>query len=500
VQPSTSRVLAPIASAASVVFVATVAATPGSPFQPVLPAGAQSAGPFRALSDVLGLGGLSNGPLAAISVTAVAVAAAAFALVIREAWYGRLSVRTVVLLMIAYHAIVATLPLLFSRDVYSYAFYGRIWSTHGANPYVSTPADFPDDVLRSYVGPKWVDTPAVYGPLWTLVSSGVVRVVTNLGAIAIAFRALAILASLATLATIAWVVRRRWPSREAFALAAFGLNPVVLFQSVGSGHNDLWVGLAIIGGVALLVVRRPYLAVAALTLGALIKASAGVAVVLLVVGLVAAAERERRVRVAAGAIGVAAGVAAAFAAPFIQTDDPTLGMLELATHQGWLAPSRFFRRILDIVSLGAVARIAFAGMLLVGLGALVIRIARDAPRMTPEDHGAAWAWGLLLLILLGPVLLPWYVAWVLPLVWVVPRVPRLVTLGVSIALTVSQFTTEPERFPGAFDANLLFGHYLVTPFVVVLLVWLALDLRRRLRDGAPLADEPEREPAHERYD
>jgi hypothetical protein len=75
-----------------------------------------------------------------------------------------------------------------------------------------------------------------------------------------------------------------------------------------------------------------------------------------------------------------------------------------------------------------------------------------------------------------------------------------VTLGVSIALTVSQFTTEPERFPGAFDANLLFGHYLVTPFVVVLLVWLALDLRRRLRDGAPLADEPEREPAHERYD
>jgi predicted Na+-dependent transporter len=105
---------------------------------------------------------------------------------------------------------------------------------------------------------------------------------------------------------------------------------------------------------------------------------------------------------------------------------------------------------------------------------------------------------LLLLILLGPVLLPWYVTWMLPLVWVLPRVPRLVTLGTGVALTVSQFTAEPGRFRAAYDANLLFGHYAVTPFIVVLLGWLLVDLRRRLRDGAPLADEPEREPAHDR--
>jgi hypothetical protein len=497
-QPPASRIVAPVLSVVSVLFMATVAATPGSPFQPVLPAAAQPSGPFRALADALGLGSLSPEALAVVGVAAVSFAAVAFVLVVREAWHGRLSVRTVVVMTLAYHLVVALLPLLFSRDVYSYAYYGRIASTYGANPYVSTPADFPNDVLRLYVGPKWVDTPAVYGPLWTLVSAGVVRIFTNVTAIIDAFRALAIVASLTTFATIGWVVARRRPARQAFALAAFGLNPVVLFQTVAGGHNDLWVGLAIIGGLALLVARRPYLAVAALTLGALVKASAAIAVVLLVVGLVAAADRERRARVAAGAIGTAAAVALVFAAPFLQTDDPTLGMLELATHEGWLAPSRFFRRIFDIVSLGALVRVAFAVMLLLALGALLVRVVRDAPRMGPDDHGAAWDWGLLLLILLGPVLLPWYVVWVLPLVWVVPRVPRLVTLGVGVALTVSQFAAEPERFGRAFDANLLFGHYVITPFVVALLVWLLVDLRRRLRDGAPLADEPEREPAHDR--
>ena len=37
-------------------------------------------------------------------------------------------------------------------------------------------------------------------------------------------------------------------------------------------------------------------------------------------------------------------------APFANTDDPTLGAVELGSHEGWLAPSRFFRRVFDAVS------------------------------------------------------------------------------------------------------------------------------------------------------
>ena len=195
--------------------------------------------------------------------------------------------------------------------------------------------------------------------------------------------------------------------------------------------------------------------------------------------------------------GLAAAIAAVFAAPFFNLHDPTLGILELAGHEGWLAPSRFFRRLLDAISgdtLGVVARMAFAVVLLTAVVILVRAVWRSAQRTdddrtAAEELGAAWGWSLVLLMLLGPILLPWYVVWALPLVWLLPRVPRLVLLGTSVALGVSQWTAEPARFPGAYDVNVLIGHYVITPLVIALLGWLLFDGWRRWRGGRPLQDE-----------
>ena len=190
-------------------------------------------------------------------------------------------------------------------------------------------------------------------------------------------------------------------------------------------------------------------------------------------------------------VGVAAAVGAAFAAPFFQTKDPSLGMVELAQHEGWLAPSRLFRRLLDGVSgdtLGVVVRVAFPVAFVLVLALIARALVRRGDSVSITAQGATWGWGLLFLMLLGPVLLPWYVTWTLPLAWLLPRVPRETLIGVGLALTVSQFTSEPARFEHAYNANLLFGHYVVTPVVVGLLFWLALDLRRRVRSGLPLED------------
>ena len=135
-------------SIVSFIFVATVAATPFSPFTPVLPA--FPSGPFRWLSDLAGLDGLRGSALVAIGVVAVVFAAVAFVLVLLECRRGSISPRTVIGLAIAYHVALLLLPLLFSRDVYSYAYYGRIAATYHANPYVSTPADFPQDALATF--------------------------------------------------------------------------------------------------------------------------------------------------------------------------------------------------------------------------------------------------------------------------------------------------------------------------------------------------------------
>lgn len=481
----------------AVVATALVASVPGSPLHPVLPPGVEPGGPFRWLADAVGLDVVHGSALVTASVTAVLASVVAFVFVLREAWRGRISLRASVILAIGAHIMVATLPLLISRDVYSYIAYGAIAGIHHANPYLQTPIDFPADAVVSLVGPRWLSTPAVYGPLFTGFASAVVRLVGSVWAQVQVFRMTALIASLGSLALIVTTVRRVRPSRAAFAVAAFGMNPVVLFQSVGSGHNDLLVALAVAGAFALLLARRQMLSVAALTLGTLVKATAGLPLLLLLVWCVARAPAGRRIRTLITHGGLAVGIAAVFAAPFFNLHDPTLGLSELAGHEGWLAPSRFFRRFLDAISgdtLGVVARVVFALLLLTAAVALV-RVVWSSARRTDDDLiareelGAAWGWSLVLLMLLGPILLPWYVVWALPLVWLLPRVPRLVLLGTSVALGVSEWTAEPARFPGAYDLNALIGHYVITPAVIVLLGWLLQDGWRRWRGGRSLQDE-----------
>ena len=487
-QAAAVRRLAPAASLGSMVLVALVAATPRSPFQPKLPAAAEPSGPLRWVVRTIRLDELRDTPLAVVGVVVVVLAAAGFVLLMWAAWRCEVRVRTVVAIAVAGHVLVLLLPMLFSRDVYSYADYGRIAAVYHANPYVSTPADFPRDLLAPFVGPKWFDTPAVYGPVWVLVSAGVARLVSSVTAFIDAFRAIAFAGSVATFGVVWWTVRRRWRERTAFALAAFGANPVILFHSVASGHNDLLVALSIAAGFALVIAGRPRLALVVLALGALIKATAALPLVLLVVWLIARAEPGRRVREAAVDLAIPLVIAAAFALPFLQTRDPTLGMLELAGHEGWLAPSRFFHRLLEVAGIGWLGRLLFA----VALAGAVVAIARSIVRhreMGDDELGAAWGWALLLLVLLGPVLLPWYVAWVLPLVWLLPRVPRIVTIGTSAALIVSQLRTEPGNLPQLYTTSLIIGHYVITPFVIVLLAWVGVDLWRRVRGSAPLGEE-----------
>src|SRR5207244_11222803 len=132
------------------------------------------------------------------------------------------------------------------------------------------PADFRAEPVARFVGPKWASTPAVYGPFFTTIAAGFARAFRSLPALIAAFRVLALLASLGTLAAIALLARRLAPERAAFAIAIFGLNPVVLFQSVASGHNDLLVALSVAGALALVVSGRAGRALAGLAVAPLL--------------------------------------------------------------------------------------------------------------------------------------------------------------------------------------------------------------------------------------
>lgn len=493
-KPPRSATRAVVLSALGVVLFAAFAATPGSPFQPVLPEGARPVGPFRWLGELLRFDRLSGGWLVAAGVLVTVICVGTFLLVLRECWRGNVAPRTVVILGVAYQVVVLMLPMLFSRDVYSYAFYGRIAGVYHANPYVHTPVEFASDPLWSLVGPRWVNTPAVYGPLWTGFSSLLARVIHAPAGMVLAFRLTAVAAALATIWVIRDTTRRIWPERTAFGVAAFALNPVVVFHSVASGHNDVLVGLAVASAFAFLLRARELPAVAVLALGTLVKATGAIPLLLVLVWCIARTPRDRRLHAALTHVGLAAGIGLVFALPFMNSHDPTLGMLELAKHEGWLAPSPSVRRLVETISfgtLGWVARVAFASVLVVAVFGLARDVVRRATERTPRDLGAAMGWSLILIMLLGPVLLPWYVMWALPLAWLLPRAPRATLIVAGVGLALAQWSTEPLRFPGTFDTNLWFGHWIVVPTMCVLLIWTLVDLRRRLHAGLPLEDQEE---------
>jgi hypothetical protein len=491
-----------VAAAVAGFFVeAVVAAVPGSPLQPVLAPGADPGGPFVWVAETLRLDRLGEA-LPVASVLGVVAGMVGFLLLLRAAWRGDLSLRFALGLSIAFHLAIVLQPLLISRDVYSYIAHGQIVSVHHANPYVQTPADFPGLLSRTLVGPRWVDTPSVYGPLFTHLAGLVTRTSPRLDVLVDAFRLIAIAASLATTFVIATLSRQLRPDRAAFAVAAFGLNPVILFQSAGSGHNDLLVALGIALAAWCVLRGRTHGAIVLVACAGLLKATAFLPMLLLVIWV--AWRRSPGERMREGMIHAAIGLAVVVvvAVPFLQQHDPTLGMLELSSHEGWLAPSRFFRRVLDAITgdvLGVVARVAFAVALVAAVVWLVRGVARASTSGRPPlELLGAWGWALLALTMLGPVLLPWYLAWSLPMIWILPRVPRVSLIALSVVLALSQWTAEPLRFPEAYDLNVLIGHYVLTPIVIALLVWVGVDLRRRLSIPLALHDEEDREAAETR--
>jgi hypothetical protein len=118
------------------------------------------------------------------------------------------------------------------------------------------------------------------------------------------------------------------------------------------------------------------------------------------------------------------------------------------------------------------------------------RIWLDPSARRPTAQVAAWGWALLTVILLAPMLGAWYLVWVLPLAWALPRVARRTLILLCVGFTVTELVTETANLPAFIQQiRLPIGH----PVAVAVCVWLAVDLARRLRRSVPLdAETPER--------
>jgi hypothetical protein len=196
------------------------------------------------------------------------------------------------------------LPGLFSTDIFSYVMYGRIAAVHGQNPYLQPPSAFPNDPFLAWVFPFWRDQPSVYGPVWTDFSwllSKLTGELSNFDQV-VAYRLSLALLELATLCVLWWLLGRLRPERRIRAFAMFAWNPLVLFDLVGSSHNDVaMLVLLLVGLIPFVRVSAQPLGILSLTLSALVKYTTGLAAVITTVAWAsqAGAARTRLVRLGA---------------------------------------------------------------------------------------------------------------------------------------------------------------------------------------------------------
>lgn len=370
---------------------ATVGGSPGWLLGPLRPLGLDAAsGPSAGLLFYAGLW---------LALIAYAAAVARAREIPRRSATGAL---------VALALLFALAPPLLSQDVFSYVAYARLGAVHGLDPYAAAPIAVPGDAVFGFAGSKGASS--VYGPPFTLATYLLAG-----ASVPVAFWALKALAAVCALGVVALVWRaaeRRGLDPRGPALLV-GLNPAWLVHVVGAAHNEALTTVALAAALFAYASGRQATSGALATAATAVKASAALPVAFLVAGA------RRHARAAAAAIAAAAVALAVIAAGLAGFGAEAFGWLDAvgsnqARTSSFSLPyktAELFGVLLsgERLDYRVPVRIAYASAF-GGIAAwLLWRAWRGA------DAIAMAGWATLALLLCSAWLVPWYVAWLLPL-------------------------------------------------------------------------------------
>jgi hypothetical protein len=164
----------------------------------------------------------------------------------------RLQARWAIGAILAVHAIFFLAPPLALTDIFNYVNYGRMEVVHHLNPYTTIPILEPHSD-PSYFLSNWHQLLSPYGPLFTLMTFAVVPL-----GVAASFWTLKGVLALTSLGTIllVWKCARLLGRDPIAAIVLVGLNPIVLMWGLGGDHNDFLMVFFIMLGFYLLLLAR----------------------------------------------------------------------------------------------------------------------------------------------------------------------------------------------------------------------------------------------------
>jgi alpha-1,6-mannosyltransferase len=329
-----------------------------------------------------------------------------------------LSMRTIVIAVLALHVILLMSPPLQLNDVFNYLGYARLGGLHHLNPYSQViKAESFDPV---YAFTTWHNLRSPYGSLFTALTYPLAFL--PLGLAYWLVKVSAVLMSLG-LITLVWQCARQLGRDPRLAVVFVALNPIYLMYAVGGFRNDFLMLVGSMGAISLVLARRDRAAGAAVALAIAIKFTA---VLLLPFLLVAAHTRQRRVRLL---VGVAIG-----AVPMIALSLALFGFsIPNLSDQSSLLTAYSIPNVIGLVlGIGG----GTPGLLKVMIVVVVLVVANQVYRRRNWLEGAGWSTVALLASLAW--LMPWYVIWLLPLaVLTTSSSLRRTALALTVFLIVS---------------------------------------------------------------
>jgi hypothetical protein len=303
-------------------------------------------------------------------------------------------------------------------DVVLYAVRARLWALYGGNPLLSVPASFPQDPYIRFAG-EYQKEISPYGPLWEWIAQIPIQLgILDIAGGVIAMKIISLLSYIGMAVLIGWHSRQDAPRPRVSNLTAmtfFALNPLVLIQAIGNGHNDMLMLALMTLGLVLWQRGRWGWAAFALTLATLVKITGLILIPLFGMAVFAAAPgwKTRILRgLAVTAIFlVTFAIAYSVTGPFPEVfEGPRHAMFGRAGYTSGYALQRIFFEI-DPSARGI--RLAIAdgtrNLFILFYAYLLIRLVHG--KMTLIQAGFLAYFGQLLL---GATFRIWYPLWLIP--------------------------------------------------------------------------------------